>query len=133
MEFLIGFIVGLLACIPVYILTKRKSDQRHAMEILKLREEHRMEFQELIAKINHEGPIKEGVSAVGLMNLILWAIQNSIKNLETLFINKDWNTREVITELQQIVMVELRLLYNKVSDFLESIRTHLKDYNHRQE
>ncbi len=137
MGLLIGLIVGLLfsvpACMVVRILTKQESDQLHAIELQKLKEEHRKEFEGLIAKINHEGPIKDGVSAVGLMNLILWAIKNSIKSLEELYAKQDWNTKEVTTDLQQIVMVELRLLYSKVSDWIESVRNHLKDYNHKQE
>lgn len=137
MEFLLGFIVGCSLMFPVIFIvrfhTRRKVDQEHAKHILVLREEHRKEFEELIAKINHEGPIKDGVSAVGLMNLILWAIKSSIKTLEQLYENKDWNTKEVTTELQSIVMVELRLLYNKVADWIESVRNHLKDYNHKQE
>lgn len=133
MEFFIGVIVGFLIFLPYYILSMRKKDRQHAKSLISLREEHRKEFEELIAKINHEGPIKEGVSAVGLMNLILWAIKNSITTLEKLYANKDWNTKAVTTELQEIVMVELRLLYIKVSDWVEAVRNHLRDYNHKQE
>lgn len=137
MEFLIGFIVGCSLMFPVIFIvrfhTSRKKDQEHAKQISILKELHRKEFEELIAKVNHQGPIKDGVTALGLMGLILSAIKHSINNLEELYAKKDWNTQGVITELQEIVMTELRLLYNKVADFIESIRNHLKDYNHKQE
>lgn len=126
MQFFIGLIVGsLISCLLYKHVAARRA--------VNLKEMHRREFQELIAKINHEGPIKYGVSVVGLMNLILWAIQNSIINLEKLYAKKDWNTKDVTTELREIVMVELRMLCDQIDNYIVAVRDHLKDYNHHQE
>jgi hypothetical protein len=101
-------------------------------EIEEIKLIHQREFSELIHRMNHEGMIPNAATATGLMNLILWAVSNSIMTLEKLYANKDWNTQEVITNLREIAIEELGLLHKKLGDFLESKRNVLKDYDRQQ-
>lgn len=101
-------------------------------EIEYLKQAHQQEFADMIHRMNHEGPIKEGSSAHGLTYLILWAIENSLIILEALYKKQDWNTMEAISNLRGIAMVELQMLHQKLGDFLESKRNVLRDFNQHQ-
>lgn len=129
---LIGFAFGLLASFPVFILMFRRFTRVKVKEIEEIKLIHQREFSELIHRMNHEGMIPNASTATGLMNLILWAVSNSIMSLEKLYANRDWNTQEVITNLREIAMDELGLLHKKLGDFLESKRNVLKDYDRQQ-
>jgi hypothetical protein len=133
MESLLLFFVPLLLYYLHFSTMRRRLTEKHAAEMARLQEAHRQAFQDLISKVNHGGPIKEGATALGLTNLISWAITNTINNLQKRYEARDWNTAEPITELREIVMVELRLLHNRITAYSEAIRTHLREYNHKQE
>lgn len=87
----------------------------------------------MIMKMNHHGMIKEGSTASGLMNVILWAIGRCIGSYKELYERRDWNTEPITTELQEIAMNEMALLHRKLNDFIESKRQILRDYNYKQE
>jgi len=101
-------------------------------EIEELKRLHQSEFSDMIHRMNHEGPIKEGASAQGLTYLILWAVENSLIVLEELYTKKEWNTTEAISNLRGIAMVELQMLHQKLGDFLEAKRNVLRDFNRQQ-
>jgi hypothetical protein len=101
-------------------------------EIEYLKQAHQAEFADMIHRMNHEGPIKEGSSAHGLTYLILWAVENSLIILEQLYTKQDWNTMEAISNLRGIAMVELQMLHQKLGDFLEAKRNVLRDFNKQQ-
>lgn len=126
---LIGFVLGLLAALPGFMLVLRRFTRLKVEELNELKRIHSQQFQDLISRMNHEGMIPNAASALGLMNLILWAISNSITGLEKLYENKDWNTKEVITDLRGIALFELMLLHKKLGDFLEAKRNVLRDFH----
>jgi hypothetical protein len=126
---LIGFVLGLLAALPGFMLVLRRFTRLKVEELNELKRIHSQQFQDLIGRMNHEGMIPNAASALGLMNLILWAISNSISGLEKLYENKDWNTKEVITDLRGIALLELMLLHKKLGDFLEAKRNVLRDFH----
>lgn len=131
--YLIAFLFGFSLSFLVFRLTHRRVIKRMNAEMQRLKEQHRKEWQELIYRLNHTGPIPQGSSASGLTDLISWAIKVSIDLLETLLENKDWNTISAIKQLKGIAMVELIMLRNKLNDMLNSQRNFLRDYNHKQE
>lgn len=130
---LIGFALGISASLPAFILIFRKFTRRKVQEIEEIKAVHQQQFSELIHRMNHEGMIPNASTATGLMNLILWAVSNSIMTLEKLYANKDWNTLEVITDLRTIAMEELGYLHKKLGDFLEAKRNVLRDYDKHQD
>lgn len=107
---------------------------RHAFDevVARLTLKHEQDFAELINRFNHEGPIPHNASAVGLIALILSAQSRATSTLKERLKAKDWNTQTVITELEEITENELLLLHKKLSDFLESRRDILRDYNENQ-
>lgn len=125
----ISFVLGFLASLPVYVLILRNFTRRKVEEIAQIKKIHQQQFSDLIGRMNHEGMIPHGSTALGLMNLILWAISNSITVLESLYAKKDWNTLDAITNLREIAMQELLMLHKKLGDFLESKRNVLRDFN----
>lgn len=129
---LIGFALGISASLPAFILIFRKFTRRKVQEIEEIKAVHQQQFSELIHRMNHEGMIPNASTATGLMNLILWAVSNSIMTLEKLYENKDWNTLGVITDLRTIAMEELGYLHKKLGDFLEAKRNVLRDYDNHQ-
>lgn len=129
---LIGFVLASCLWFPGFILAYRRVIRRKMEEIDELKRVHQAEFADMIHRMNHEGPIKEGSSAHGLTYLILWAVENSLIILEALYTKKDWNTKEAISNLRGIAMVELQLLHQKLGDFLEAKRNVLRDFNGHQ-
>lgn len=123
-----GFVLGLLAWFPVF----RRYCKVKVREIVDLKRQHTEQFAQLIHRMNHEGPIPNAATSAGLLNLILWAISNSINELQKLREKRDWETSAVITELREIGMQELSLLHKKLGEFLESRREILKDYDKHQ-
>lgn len=128
----IGFVFGLLVSLPAFILIFRRFTRIKVREIEEIKAVHQQQFSELIHRMNHEGMIPNASTATGLMNLILWAVSNSITTLEKLYENKDWNTLGVITDLRTIAMEELGYLHKKLGDFLEAKRNVLRDYDNHQ-
>jgi hypothetical protein len=102
-------------------------------EIIELKRMHEERFQQLIYRMNHEGPIPKSATAAGLLSLILWAVSNSISELQKLRARQDWDTSAVITELREIGLLELRMLHKQLGDFLESRREILKDYDNEKD
>jgi hypothetical protein len=126
---LIGVVIGWLTLLPVAILALRRVARKQLKEIAEMRNVHEQRFSDLVNRMNHEGMIPHLATATGLLNLILWAVSNSIVILETLYANKDWNTKDVISNLRGIAMVELSLLHKKLGDFLEAKRNVLRDFD----
>lgn len=124
-----SFVIGFLTAMLIY---KRRI--KILLVAFKLGQElNRLEWEELINKLNHSGPIKEASTVVGLINISLWGVSRCITALEELLKSKDWNTTPVIKELQMILSNELSFLYRKVNDYLNSMREHLKEFHHNQE
>lgn len=133
LDFWIGLVVGCLVSFPVYQRLQQDKIRKLVKIIVTMRELHRKDWEELIYKLNHTGPVPSLTSATGLIGLILWAIGSSISQLKMLLTQKDWNTQRVITELQEIVINELQLLHTTLTKYLETLRTFLKDYQYKQE
>ena len=129
---LIGFVLASCLWLPGFVLAYRRVIRRKMEEIEELKRLHQSEFSDMIHRMNHEGPIKEGASAQGLTYLILWAVENSLIVLEELYTKKEWNTTEAISNLRGIAMVELQMLHQKLGDFLEAKRNVLRDFNRQQ-
>ncbi len=129
---LIGFVLASCLWLPGFALAYRRVIRRKMAEIEYLKQAHQAEFADMIHRMNHEGPIKEGSSAHGLTYLILWAVENSLIILEQLYTKQDWNTMEAISNLRGIAMVELQMLHQKLGDFLEAKRNVLRDFNKQQ-
>ena len=129
---LIGFVLASCLWLPGFVLAYRRVIRKKMAEIEYLKQAHQAEFADMIHRMNHEGPIKEGSSAHGLTYLILWAVENSLIILEQLYTKQDWNTTEVISNLRGIAMVELQMLHQKLGDFLEAKRNVLRDFNRQQ-
>ena len=129
---LTGFVLGLLASLPVYILTLRRFTRIKVRELELLKQEHQERFRQMIDRMQHEGPIPLGSSSDGLTGLISWAVLTSITVLEGLLERKEWNTMEAISNLRGVALVELEMLHRKLTEFLDSRRTILKDYNKDQ-
>lgn len=128
LDFSIGFSCGLLLAALWLILIHRSFVIKEA----KIREQHRLEFEEMLKRFSHEGMIPAGSSAAGLMNVVLLGLTRTITCLWKLYDEKDWNTREHIIELQDYARNELALLYKTLADFLASRRVIMKDYNKNQ-
>lgn len=124
--------MGLLASLPAYMLILRRFTRIKVREIEQLKQAHQDRFKEMIDRMHHEGPIPLGSSSDGLTALISWAVLTSITILEGLLEKKDWNTTEAISNLRGIALVELDMLHRKLTEFLDSRRTILKDYNKDQ-
>lgn len=129
---LIGFVLASCLWLPGFVLAYRRVIRKKMAEIEYLKQAHQAEFADMIHRMNHEGPIKEGSSAHGLTYLILWAVENSLIILEQLYTKQDWNTMEAISNLRGIAMVELQMLHQKLGDFLEAKRNVLRDFNRQQ-
>lgn len=129
---LIGFVLASCLWLPGFVLAYRRVIRKKMAEIEYLKQAHQSEFADMIHRMNHEGPIKEGSSAHGLTYLILWAVENSLIILEQLYTKQDWNTMEAISNLRGIAMVELQMLHQKLGDFLEAKRNVLRDFNRQQ-
>jgi hypothetical protein len=123
------FLAGALSTLPLYYIVLKRMKKKHDKDMEVVESICFEELSELVNKMNHEGPIPNAASAMGLLNITLWAINNCIDTLNRLMQNKDWNTKEVTSNLSGIVMVELSLLYKKLNEFLESKRNILKDYH----
>lgn len=95
-------------------------------------EMHRQEFQDMIARINHEGQVPIASTALGLTGLISTAILRCLNSLKDLRANQDYNTSSVSEELSGIRSLEVHLLYVKISDLLLAIREVLDEYDHNQ-
>jgi len=123
------FATGFLAS---HLISRRRIKLLY-QEAKEKEEQNRKDWQDMIMKMNHHGVIKEGSTASGLMNVILWAIGRCITSYRELYERKDWNTEAITTELQEIAMNEIALLHRKLNDYIESKRQILRDYNYKQE
>lgn len=115
------------------LLTFLITEKKHRNKIIFIEEKHRLIFREMINQFNHEGTIPGAATATGLTNIIISGLLRVILSLENLLKEKDWNTKENIIELQEIVGNELVLLRNKLEDFLTSRRNTLRKFNKKQE
>lgn len=125
---LIVFFSGFSSLLTFLIIEKK-----HRNKIIFIEEKHRLIFREMINQFNHEGTIPGAATATGLTNIIISGLLRVILSLENLLKEKDWNTKENIIELQEIVGNELVLLRNKLEDFLTSRRNTLRKFNKKQE
>jgi hypothetical protein len=102
-------------------------------EIEYIKQAHRSVIADLLYRMNHEGMIPPGSSADGLTLLISLVIKACIRQLENLYERREWNTLEVITQLQTIAIRELDLLHQTLSKFLEEKRNFMRDFNKHQD
>jgi len=135
-NFYLGLLVGcfltVLALVPIFMVRFRRVRKDAQDQVDQIKMAHKTDWETLIHKLNHTGSIPHAATATGLIGLILSAVSRCITSLEALLIVKDWDTREVITELRGIAMVELSLLHKKLGDFLEAQRRHLKEFDYKQ-
>lgn len=128
----LSLVLSLTPFTILYLVVRQRYRQTHIEIVRKLVEKHRQEFEDMIHKINHEGPIPDSATTRGLIVLILSAMTRSIDSLQKLYEKQEWNTKEIITELSGIQNVELVILYRKLQDFTDSVHKVLKDYDHLQ-
>lgn len=129
---LVAYLISISALL-LWVAKLRRSLAK-ACALLKMQEEqHRINFAELISKINHEGQVPIASTALGLIVLISLAMNKCLSWLEALRNNKDWRTHSVSEELSGIKNVELSMAENRLRTLIKTIREVLEQNNHRQE
>lgn len=129
MSIVITFVVTSALC---YAIFKRLLRIALTKQEIRLRKESQERFAKLIAEFNHEGPIPPATSTVGMVTLIISALDRVINNLLKLYENKDYNTTYPISELRLISQNELRYLVSTVHQWLYKRRQILTRYNDDQ-
>lgn len=128
---LIGFALGSFLWWPVFILAYRRVIRRKMAEIEYIKQAHRSVIADLLYRMNHEGMIPPGSSADGMTLVISLVIKACISQLKDLYRKQDWNTMEVISQLQMIAIRELDYLHETLSKFLQKKRDFMRDFeNH---
>jgi hypothetical protein len=119
------FVLTLLGCWKYYSARLEKA-------LTAQEKKFQARFAELIHRLNHTGKIKVGSSLAGLTDITSWAVRNCIMQFVKLRNNKEWNTVEPITELQEIERNELQKIISLVREFILDDRNTLKDFNKDQ-
>lgn len=103
-----------------------------AMSSWMLKKAHRMDWEDLISRLNHTGRIPLASTALGLIKLVLLVVSKCIESLEKLSDKQDPIINSVILELRSLRNTELLMLHNKVEEFLKAQRDHLNDFKFKQ-
>lgn len=142
--FVIGFAFGSLALLPVFILAFRqiarakvrqwqRLDVQYLALISEIIENHRLEFEKMIAEMNHHGPVKEGATLAGLIMVISLVTRECLKSLKNHLKQREWNTEDAITTLQSLLDSEIKLSEEQLTKFMKSQRDTLTKFNKFQE
>lgn len=126
-----------LACcalpLSLWLIRLQRSNKKLRDDMVLMEERHQREYAAFISKVNHQGPVPEGSTVLGLTRLVSLGLARILTLLADLRERKDWNTLSVTQEISDIRNQELKMLDNHFTKFLASIRKVLEDHNHKQE
>lgn len=123
------FAITCAVCYKVFAVRMAKALKEQEA---RLRQQSEARMAELLDRMHHAGQIKVGSSLAGLTGITLWALRNCTTQFVTLLKNKDWNTREPISELQAITENEFSAILKLTSEFLSEARGIMKDFDKDQ-
>lgn len=127
MNVVLALVIGF--AIAYYLQEKRITRLKSYVSRLEEQiEAQREAFESLIYEFNHKTAISPASSVQGMIGLIIYATQRCVKSLRELYGNQDWNTLEIITELDGITQVELPMSYRATVEWLKTIRTVLEKF-----
>lgn len=129
------YLVLLLGSLVALVLQRRRI--QHLKSVVRIRDEEIaaqcQEFGRMMDEFNHKTAISPASSVQGLIGLIIYAVrERCVKPLRRLYEKQDWNTIEVITELEGISETELPLSYQATADWLQTIRDVLRRFERHQ-
>lgn len=121
-----------VAVISTFVLTLLGCSRYYSARLKEQELRFQARFAEMIDRLNHAGRVPVAASLAGLTDITLRALARCIERLLKLLNAQDWNTTEVITELQMMHSNEFRLISKLIVKFLDDTHTILRDYNKDQ-
>lgn len=131
LTFLTGFLSGSSAVFLVCAWAVRRFMKRTLTQIDILKQAHRLDWDELINRLNHTGKIPISTTALGLIGLVSLGISRLLSYLEKHYGGPDFDIKFVTLALRE-TMDTLAILHFKFAEFIRTQREHLKDFEFKR-
>lgn len=129
--FLTGFVTGSFLLLLVIAWAVRRYLRRTLKQIDTLKAAQRLDWDELISRLNHTGKIPIATTALGLIGLVSLATSKLLTYCERNAGGPDFDIKFVTLALRE-TLDTLAILHHKFGEFIRAQRNHLKDFEYKR-